>query len=127
MTDKIILVTPPDDLLEDSVRILALDLEAAQSQILSDSLISLDNIPNIVVYVWKNGDDTTWLFDKKPKADLIIFNANSENQTLIGYFAAQKNSYYFGDLKTLHTVKKSAIYTVDHCINILEETIKNYA
>lgn len=127
MTDKVILVTPPDDFLEDSIRILAVDLDIVQSQLLSHSLTMLEKIPNITIYVWKNSDDINWLFDKKLKSDIILFNANSENQTLVGYFAAQKNSYYFGDLKTLHQVKKSAIYTVDRCIDILKEMIENYA
>ena len=69
------------------------------------------------------GDSTNWMLDKKHKSDLIIFNAESTNNTVVGYMAAQKNSYYFGTLRDLSGVNKSAVYDVSSIKEILERTI----
>lgn len=117
MNNKITLVTPPDDILLDGKRILLVDLSQDQSKIVSDSLTAIDK--SVIVYIWKSGDDLDWLFDKKHKQDLLIFNAESQNELVVGYLAAQKNSYYFGILKSLQSVNKSAIYNTAQCSDIL--------
>lgn len=127
MSDKIIVVTPPDDVAIDGLRILLVDLDPSQTQFMSDALKQLTTMPNIINYIWNNGQDIDWLLDKKIKSWLIFFNANSENDVIIGYMAAQANSYYFGTLKTLGTVNDSAIYNIDQIINILEKYIENHA
>ena len=121
--NKVTLITAPDDILEDGIRILCVDLGPEQSQMISDALAGIENIPDIIVYLWKTGDDTDWLFDKKHKSMAVIFNADSENQLVTGYMAAQKNSYYFGTLKILQTINKSAIYTTDQCVGIFDSLI----
>jgi hypothetical protein len=68
--------------------------------------------------------------DKVIKSDFILFNADSPNngatELIIGYIAAQPNSYYFGNLRDLNLVNKSVIYNSDQIINILENhTNKN--
>lgn len=118
MTDKVILVTPPDDVLLDGFRLLLIDLSPEQSSVVSTALTTIESF-TVIAYVWKSGNDIDWLFDKKHKANLIIFNADSQNETLVGYFAAQRNSYYFGNLKSLQSVNKSAIYSIDQCCDIL--------
>jgi hypothetical protein len=118
MTDKIVLVTPPDDIALDGKRILTVNLTQEQQELFSDALKKVENDKNIIVYIW-NDQDTDWLFDKKPKADSIIFNADSSNDLIVGYMAAQPNSYYFGSLKSLHLVNNSAIYSVDQCVDII--------
>lgn len=118
MTDKVILVTPPDDVLLDGLRLLLIDLSPEQSSVVSTALTTIESF-TVIAYVWKSSNDIDWLFDKKHKANLIIFNADSQNETLVGYFAAQKNSYYFGNLKSLQSVNKSAIYSIDQCCDIL--------
>ena len=121
--NKVTLITVPDDILEDGIRILCVDLSPEQSQMISDALARIENIPDIIVYLWKTGNDTDWLFDKKHKSTAVIFNADSENQLVTGYMAAQKNSYYFGTLKILQTINKSAIYTTDQCVSIFDSLI----
>lgn len=125
MTAKVILVTPPDEVLQDGLRLLTINLDSNQKQIISDALSKVEFYSDIIVYLW-NSEDLNWLIDKKHKADFIIFNADSENDILNGYFAAQKNSVYFGNLKLLHSVNKSAIYTVDDCVDFLHNVIKKY-
>jgi hypothetical protein len=124
--DKILLISSPDDVLEEALRILLIDLDKNQSDIVSQCLLSINDLPHTIVYVWKNLEDTSWLFDKSLKSDLIIFNADSENQTLVGYLAAKRNSWYFGQLKTLYTINKSAIYDVTQCSELLERTLITY-
>jgi hypothetical protein len=126
MTDKVLLVTAPDDVLIDGIRILLVDIVPEQQQIISDALTQLDNSPDIVLYVWNSTNDTSWLLDKKLKSDAIIFNASSENDVIIGYMAAQSNSHYFGTLKILSMVNNSTIYNIDQVSTILENVIKQY-
>jgi hypothetical protein len=126
MSDKVLLVTAPDDVLIDGVRILLVDLVPEQQQIVSNALAQLATIPNVVLYIWNSLDDASWLLDKKSKSDTIIFNANSENDVIIGYIAAQSNSHYFGTLKILSVVNNSTIYNIEQVSTILENVIKQY-
>ena len=115
MTDKIVLVTPPDDVKTDGIRILLVDLTSAQTDLLSQALYLLPPSISVtgIIYNWHSTDNVEWLLDKKHKCDAIIFNAESENDLIVGYMAAQPNSYYIGNLKLLTTVNTSAIYTID--------------
>ncbi len=126
MSNKVLLVTSPDDVLADGVRILLVDLVPEQQQIISNALAQLATIPNVVLYIWNSSDDASWLLDKKSKSDTIIFNADSENDVIIGYMAAQSNSHYFGTLKILSVVNNSTIYNIDQVLTILENTIKQH-
>lgn len=126
MSNQVIVVTSPDDVQNDGVRLLLVNLTPDQTQVISDSLTKLENIPTIVTYVWNSSDNKEWFFDKKHKSSIIIFNADSEDDLITGYLAAQSNSYYFGTLKILSAVNKSAIYTLDHTISILEDAIHTY-
>jgi predicted DNA binding protein len=126
MSNKVLLVTPPDDVLLDGIRILLVDLVPEQQQIISDALTQLDSIPNVILYVWNSTNDINWLLDKKSKSDAIIFNADSENDVIIGYMAAQSNSHYFGTLKILSMVNNSTIYNIDQVSTILENIIKQH-
>lgn len=125
MTNKVILVTEPDDILQDGLRILLVNLTNEQTQIISDALTSFTSLPTIILYVW-NTSETSWLFDKKPKSNLIIFNAESTNEIIIGYMAAQKNSAYFGNLKDLSSINPQGIYNIDDCKNLLLNAIEKY-
>ena len=126
MTDKVLLVTAPDDTPIDAIRILLVDLDPNQTQIISDALNEFASIPNLVFYVWKDGDSVDWLLDKKHKSHSIIFNGNSNNHLILGYITAQLNSHYFGILKTLQSANNNAIYTVDNVVNIIENLIIRY-
>ena len=130
MSDKILVVTPPDDTLINGIRILHVELNEEQSMIVSSALMNSNTQHTVVNYVWKMGDSVEWLLDKVIKSDFILFNADSPNNgatdLIIGYIAAQPNSYYFGNLRDLNLVNKSVIYNSDQIINILENhTNKN--
>jgi hypothetical protein len=125
MSSKISLVTFPDDLTQDGLRICLVGLNQSQTSIISDSLNLLDYAPDTIIYIW-NGENYPWLMDKKLKSDLLIFNAEYENQELIGYFSAQPNAYYLGNLKTLGIINKRIIHDVDQLILILKESIIKY-
>jgi hypothetical protein len=126
MTNKVLVVTPPDDVLLDGVRILVVDLDNAQTQIVSDSLKTITHEHEVILYFWHTGDDVNWLLDKKHKSSLVIFNADSTNDIIVGYLAAQSNSAYFGQLKNIEKVNNSAIYSMEHCSDILAEHINQY-
>lgn len=125
MSNKVILVTAPDDILVDGLRILLVNLTNEQTQIISDALTGIPSLPTIVLYVW-NTNENDWLFDKKQKSNLIIFNAESENEIIIGYMAAQRNSAYFGNLKNLSNINPQGIYNIDDCKNLLLSAIEKY-
>ena len=125
MTNKVILVTEPDDVNYDALRILLVNLTTDQTQLLSEALSKIDHMPVTVLYIWTNGD-TNWLFDKKHKSNQIIFNAEHQNQIITGYMAAQQDSAYFGTLKDLDKVNIKAIYNIDDCIKLFETAIGNY-
>lgn len=124
MIDKILLVSSPDDVQIDGLRILFIDLDDSQGSIISQALSELDFNQTIIAYSWKNGNPLDWLFDKKHKSQIIIFNADSLNQIIVGYMAAQKNSYYFGTLRDLSGVNKSAIFDSTNCKEIFERYMK---
>jgi hypothetical protein len=126
MQDNILLVSDPDDILLTGVRILSVDLNNDQAEILSNSLLSLNKIPQTIVYVWKDSDNISWLIDKSLKSNLIIFNAEMQNQTLAGYFAGKNNSFYFGFLKSLKDVNRSEILDLNQCSDILNLTFEKY-
>lgn len=120
MTDKILVVTAPDDILIDGIRILLVDLTEEQNQIVSAALLQSSVPHSIINYIWRAGDPVEWLFDKQLKSNIVIFNADSNYQTIIGYMAAQPKSYYFNILKDLHIVNNRAIYNLYDIINLLE-------
>jgi hypothetical protein len=124
MTEKILLVTSPDDVQQQGLRILFVDLSDDQTQLISQSLNLIEDFPTIISYIWKVGEDVDWLIDKKYKADLIIFNAESINQTVVGYMAGQYNAYYFGNLKSLSAVNTSALYSLEECKQLLDKYIE---
>jgi hypothetical protein len=127
MSDKILVVTPPDDTLLNGIRILHVELNEEQSQIASSALINSNTQHTVINYVWKMSDSVEWLLDKITKSNFILFNADSgANDLIIGYIAAQPNSYYFGTLRDLNLVNNSVIYNSDQIINLLENhTNKN--
>lgn len=126
MSNKVIIVTPPDDIQVDGLRILLVDLTPDQTNIISQSLTRLETIPTTITYVWNTSNDISWLLDKKHKSFLIFFNADSENDAIIGYMAAQANSYYFGNLKSLSQVNQNAIYDTEQIFNLMENIIQQY-
>jgi hypothetical protein len=130
MTNQITLVSPPDDVLHDAIRILLVELDQDQTQLVSEAFLTFESVPPTVLYVWRMGNPIEWLLDKKSKTDLIIFNANTTSngaiELIIGYIAAQSNSYYLGNLKDLSKANPRAIYDIDSLKEILTIQFKKY-
>lgn len=126
MNNKLSLVTAPDDLTDDGLRILLVDLKPEYSTIISKALTALDNIPNTIIYVWENGESIDWLLDKKQKSSVLIFDAESSNRELVGYFSAQPNSYYFGTLRLLGIINKSSIFDEEQCTKLFGEIVNTH-
>ena len=92
---------------------------------LVNKLIAEDaDFENVIIYIWKTGDDIEWLLDKKLKSNLIIVNSDCDDQITVGYMIAQANSCYFGTLKNFSKANANAIYDVDQITNILERKIR---
>jgi len=130
MSDRILVVTAPDDTLLQGIRIMHVGLSEEQSSIVSTALMQTKLPHTIINYVWNMGNPVTWLLDKITKSDIVIFNANGPvdpgRDVIIGWTAAQPQSYYFGNLKDLHMANDRAIYSVDDILNLLEKVSKNH-
>lgn len=124
--NKLLLVTPPDDILTEGLRILLVGISHDKTNLISSALTQLPSIPNTILYMWASGNDIAWLMDKKAKSQLIIFDAETLSGELIGYFSAQINSYYFGHLRDLDIINNNSILDVDQCYQILENAITTY-
>jgi hypothetical protein len=126
MTEKVLIVTQPDDVVLDGFRLLLVDLDSEQTKIISDVLLEIKSPATIIAYMWGSNDDSYWLLDKKAKSNLIIFNANSQNELIVGYMAAQKNSHYFGILKILAQANAKAIYASEDCESLITFNLNNH-
>jgi hypothetical protein len=130
MTDKILVITSPDDTLLQGIRILHVELTQEQSSTISTALLNCTLSHTIINYVWRMGNPVSYLLDKITKSDIIIFNANVQNngaiELLIGWTAAQHNSYYFGSLRDLHVANDRVLYTSDDILNLLERVAKKH-
>jgi len=125
MTDQVLIVTDPDDTLLDGYRILLVDLTLEQSQLVSLSLLNTSLNNRVILYSWNSGNAIDWFLDKKSKCDMILFNADSYNDLVVGYLSAQVNSYYFGELKLLAGANNSRIYAQEDCEKLLGNKIAN--
>ena len=126
MTGKVLVVTTPDDVVLDGFRLLLVDLDADQTKTVSDCLLKISSDITVITYLWASNDDVDWLLDKKIKSDLIIFNANSQCELIVGYMAAQKKSHYFGILKSLGGANAKAIYASEDCESLITFNLNNY-
>ena len=124
MNNNLIAVTYPDDVLQDGNRILLINLTEQQMGMLSSAFSNIADFENVIIYIWKTGDDIEWLLDKKLKSNLIIVNSDCDDQITVGYMIAQANSCYFGTLKNFSKANANAIYDVDQITNILERKIR---
>ena len=128
MTDRILVVTAPDDTLQDGIRIAHVNLSQEHSQLISQALLQ-SNLPHTIInYVWNQGDSKSWLFDKILKTNLVFFNADCDQETalLTGWISSNPRSYYFGSLRDLNIVNDRVLYNSDDILNLLEKTVKSY-
>jgi hypothetical protein len=121
--NKFYLVTAPDDVTYDSKKIICVGLDESQKEIVSQALHRFETVPTTVLYVWNNADSMEWLLDKKQKCDMIIFNANNEDKSLVGYFTAHDKAYYMGKLGVLSQVNNRVIYDIDQLQTTIKEKI----
>jgi len=125
MTDRVLLITPPDNILISGIRITLVHLDEQQSQIISESLLSANLKNDVITFVWKMGDPVSWLLDKIAKSDLVIFNPESKvdpgREIIIGWTAAQPQSYYFGNLRDLSLANDRVIYNKEDILKLLEK------
>ena len=126
MTDKILVVTEPDDTPIQGIRIVHVDLSQEQRSIVSAALVQGAPIHTVINYVWNINDPVEWLVDKIVKSDLVIFNADSANELVVGWSAAHRKSYYFGNLKDLNIVNNRTIYSVEDISMLLEKVARQY-
>lgn len=124
MIDKITIVTYPDDYLLDGFRILFVDLTIHQKEMLSRAILSLELADNLICYSYQAVEDVSWAIDKSIKSQLVVVNADSENQALIGYLLSKSNCYYIGNLKGLNTIIDRVIYDSDQFIDILNKILR---
>jgi hypothetical protein len=99
------------------------DLTEQQMSIISKALNEVEIFNSVIFYMWRHGDDAEWLLDKKHKSKLIIFNADSNDQTIVGYMSAQPNACYFGTLRNLSKANSRVIYDVAQIVDILEKKL----
>lgn len=125
MHEQVVIVTDPDDFIADGFRFMTVDLTESQTNLVSEALLSMSKIGRIICYSYKSQDSIDWFLDKKTKCDFVIFNAESDNQLLIGYLAAHKHSFYLGTLKSLSKANKSAIYSVEDVVDLLNFRMRN--
>lgn len=127
MADKVLLVTAPDDSLENAIRISVVGLSPDQSAIVSQALTEMQTPDCLVAYIWQSSDPVEWIIDKIYKSHAIVFNADHENQTLMGYVAAKSNAHYFGVLRSLSAVNPSVIYDLAQCRTVLEKCFEKHS
>lgn len=125
MTEKILVVNSPDDVFDDGFRILAVDLDRNQSELISSNLLEIAK-NKIILYTWMHLESTAWLLDKKNKSDIIIFNAESVNQYIVGYMSAQPDAYYFGTLRDLNIVNNNILLNKDSSLDMINHYLGNY-
>jgi hypothetical protein len=105
-------VTPPDDVLIPSKRILLVNLTAEQTGIISNALLTSENQDPAVIYVWQSGQCSDWVLDKKIKSNLIVFDANAEDCLITGIMACDTKAHYFGTLFNYRSINTNAIVDI---------------
>jgi len=121
--NRITIITPPDDISQDGVRILVYGCTKEQTLLISSVIYQLEECKPTIIYVSNGQEDSEWALDKKLKCSIIIFNAEADDQTMIGYLTAQSNSYYFGQLRTLKGVNNNRIDTEEQLTTIIGDHI----
>lgn len=127
MNNKIVLVTAPDDLSTDGVRLCLVNLNQDQLNILTQVLSTLQTAVPVIAYIWNPKDPYEWFLDKKLKSDVILFNSQSHTQTLNGYLSAHKNCYYFGTLREVTHLYNKEITSTEQLGSIVSRAIEEFS
>jgi hypothetical protein len=128
VTNKILVITPPDDTVLQGLRLTHVNLTNEQTAVVSQAILKNKLSHNVINYVWHTGNPVSWLLQMKSKSNLIIFNADSglDSDMINGYIAADSRSYYFGTLRDLHVANDRVIINSDDILNLLETISKYY-
>ena len=130
MSDRILVITPPDDTLLQGIRIMHVGLNEEQSSVVSTALLQTTLPHTIINYVWNMGNPVDWLLDKIIKSDIVIFDAGGNSDpgkdVIIGWTAAQPQSYYFGSLRDLHLANDRVLYSSEDVLNLIEKISTKY-
>ena len=96
MTDKIRLISPPDQILDRSRSILAICLQQDLKNHLEDYLLNIDETINVYVFT-EQDKDIQWLLTNVNLADTIIFDIDGCSPSVshfISYILSFSNTYY---------------------------------
>ena len=127
MNNKIVLVTAPDDLLTDGVRLCLVNLNQDQLNMLTQVLSSLQTSVPVIAYIWNPKDPYDWFLDKKVKSDVILFNTQTHTQTLNGYLSAHTNCYYFGTLREVTHLYSKEITSTEQLSAIVSRAVDEFS
>ena len=119
MSNRLILITDPDDSYQTGKRLLLVNLDQSQTQLVSDCLTEADIDSSLIVYIWQSSHNVDWMLDKLHKSSLVIFNADIADDMINGFLAAQTNSYYFGTLRALTSANPDSILSKEQLVNTL--------
>ena len=119
MNSKIVLITAPDDVEYDALKIAAVDLAPEQSESLSQVVKNLDIDRDINLYVYNLWDDLKWIIDKSSKADIVFANAGSDNQQLLGFLASKRHTHLFGESALGKALNKEPVFSQQQLEHIL--------
>ena len=76
--NRITIITPPDDIAQDGVRILVYGCTKEQTLLISSVIYQLEECKPTIIYVSNGQNDSEWALDKKLKCSIIVFNAEAE-------------------------------------------------
>lgn len=119
MNSKIVLITAPDDVEYDALKIAAVDLAPEQSEALSQVVKLIDIDRDINLYVYNLWDDLKWIIDKASKADIVFANAGSDNQQLIGFLASKRHTHLFGESTLSKALNKEPVFSQEQIEHII--------
>lgn len=120
MNERILIVTPPSDVVEDHTAVLTVGLNNEQTVFISDCLKSVEN-DDLTVYLWQENDPRDWLFDKIKKSHLIVLNAEMNDQTLVGYIVANKKTVYLGNLLSIDFLQQKTLNSKQAFLQVLDQ------
>lgn len=120
MNEKILIVTPPSDIIEDHISILTVGLNNEQTVFVSECLKSVEQ-DDLTVYLWQENDSRDWLFDKIKKSDLIVLNAEMNDQTLVGYIVANKKTLYLGNLLSIDFLHQKILNNKQTFLQVIDQ------
>lgn len=123
MSNKIVLVTSPDDLLTDGVRLCLVNLNQDQLNLLTQVLSTMQPSVSVIAYIWNPKDPYEWFIDKKIKSDVILFNALAHTHIMNGYLSAHTNCYYFGTLREVTHLYNKEVTSAEQLQSIIQRAI----